>query len=154
MGEPRDHVRREPLPWQRQPDPWYTECGRKVGNLATISHSQWELLYREWAEMAAAWRKSHGSARPPGVRAPNVCQVCWDRARYYPTFREDPLRAMQAAIERGSEQERGRLFVELRALGVLYRENSGRFTELFQAEWDWAVVEAAERRGGRSWGPR
>lgn len=128
-----DHVLREALPWRETAT--VTECGRPAGKLPTITRSQWHAAAREWNTLVRSWRRA-GANRPPGVTPPNICQVCWDTAARWPTWRQDPVRALAREIEQigyGEREKHRRLRLELLALGQMFAADPGRFAELLDA---------------------
>jgi hypothetical protein len=144
------HVRREALPWREALEK--TECGRPNGGRETISRAQWRRVYIEYTELCQAWYRARRAEQPrpatwgrPPVPFPNICKTCWDTAVRWPTFAENPARALEREIDAGGYPgpEWDRLCLELMALDALRQDNPDRFAWLLRE----LPLEVLRRRG-------
>jgi hypothetical protein len=131
---PLDHVQRPELPW-RTPEQAMTECGLPANSYPTITRS----------ELAKRW-KDFGQQRT----AMTVCMTCFDTAKRWRTWQQDPLDGIQRALRQepspyrfgvaaggfrtGDEQpvpsSKSPLRAELRALAILAERHSDEFHAL------------------------
>ena len=119
--EIREHIARPPLPWRPESD--LTECGKPAGEFKSV-------LSRVEAK---AKIKAQGRARA----AFTTCMTCWDTVDRWPTWDEDPVKAMAREFQHvgylHAHQRDARLHQELVAIAELVRRNADELRELIEA---------------------
>ncbi len=134
MKEPVDHILRPRLPWRHPDEAPITECGFDATKVTTLTRA--EFFQRE---------KDLGKQR----LAMLTCMTCWDTARRWPTWDDDPRLALQREIEwergpyyytRGRDNHGQRLKEELIAINDLIETHREEFESIIstrerQREW-------------------
>ena len=128
-ADPLDHVRRPDLPWRAAT---FTECGRPLADVKS---------YIERDELIERLRKD-GQART----AYTVCMTCWQTARRWKTFAEDPVQAIHREVYGYRVGEEEQLRVELRGLAALADKYREEFDEFVQGMGQTARFERRRNR--------
>lgn len=147
VKEPVDHILRPRLPWRSPDEPSVTECGYDASKVKTLTRA--EYFQR---------RKDLGDQRS----AMFTCMTCSQTAGRYPTWIDDPRRAIEREVvwECGSgylgrnSDRRGQLLRdELMAIAALIEAHPDEFQSLIadmvqRREWleKKAVLESGRRR--------
>ncbi len=136
MAPPKDHVRRETLPW-RAPES-RTECGRQINAVAsTISRAEWREIAREWTALERDYRQARMTI-PASIQRPNLCGTCWTKAAQHPTWERQPMAALYRFLDdwtspwvtAESKPAAEQIAKELWALGRLAQAYPAQFQQL------------------------
>lgn len=131
MKEPVDHILRPRLPWRAPSEPAVTECGYDASKVTTLTREEF-----------FARQKDMGKQRCALV----TCMTCSDAAKRWPTWEEDPRKALEREIqwECGWRKlaEGTRLRDELRALASLVAAHHDEYRALIERQ-AWNEMKAA-----------
>ena len=116
MKEPVDHILRPRLPW-RAGEGAITECGYDASKVKTLSREEYFSLLKDLGQQRMALL---------------TCMTCSSTAHRWPTWEEDPRKALEREIswEAGSrrfEDRGGRLKEELLAIAALIEAHCEEF---------------------------
>jgi hypothetical protein len=125
--DPLDHVNRPLLPWRTVEQ---TECGLDT-NRPVITRDEFQARFKRLGRRRTAM---------------TVCMTCWGTATRWPSFDEDPVRAVQ----RETYMMRSPLGFreELLALAELVANHRGEFEALVAALRGTVDLAGARRRRG------
>lgn len=137
MKEPVDHILRPRLPWRSDSDPAITECGYDASKVKTLTREEFRQRLKDYGKQRTAIL---------------TCMTCSDTAQRYPTWEEDPRRALEREIVwecgwRGGDRRGTRLKDELNAIAALIEQNAEQFATIkanIEHRRDW-IEKKAER---------
>lgn len=134
MKEPVDHILRPILPW-RAGEPGITECGYDASKVKTLTREEFDQRVKDLGRQRTAML---------------TCMTCYDTAKRWGTWDDDPRRALDREITwewgggyRARDDRGQRLKDELLAIAALI--------ETHREEFDAHIHETA---GRRSWNER
>jgi hypothetical protein len=122
---PLDHVERPALPWRPAR---LTECGLPVESFPTIDREAFQARLRELGQQRSGLL---------------TCMTCFDTARRWPAFEDDPVGALGRETYQGRRGGDG-FRNELLAIAALIAAHRQEFAELLEAIG--GTVNLAERR--------
>lgn len=128
MKEPVDHILRPRLPWRSPDEPAVTECGYDASKVKTLTRPEFLQRVKDLGQQRAAMI---------------TCMTCSQTAARYPTWEEDPRRALEREIVwecggwRGEKRGR-RLRDELAAIAALI--------EMYAIDFETIKANAEQRR--------
>ena len=137
MKEPVDHIERPRLPWRSPDEPAVTECGYDASKVKTLTRDEFFARLKDYGKQRTALL---------------TCMTCVDTARRWPTWDDEPRKAMEREIswEVGWRRRKNghRLKDELLAIETLIANNREEFDDLLTAmrerqEW----LERKKRQG-------
>ncbi|MEQ7008402.1 hypothetical protein ABN028_19710 [Actinopolymorpha sp. B17G11] len=82
-SEALDHVLRPPLPWRKES---LTECGLDPASFQTITRDEFIAKVKDLGQKRSAM---------------TTCMTCWDTARRWPTWEQDPPRRLSREVKWG-----------------------------------------------------
>jgi hypothetical protein len=121
VKEPVDHILRPSLPWRSPSEPAITECGFDASKVKTLTRA--DFFQR---------LKDYGQQRTALV----TCMTCSDTARRWPTWEDDPRKALEREIawECGWRKRdvEPRLRDEMLAIAALVEAHPDQFAALLE----------------------
>src|ERR1044071_1722492 len=107
-----DHMRRPPLPWRREQR--FTECGRRITDATKIiSRDQLAERLRDWGQQRTSLF---------------TCMTCWQTARRWKTFAEDPMDGLRRECYSGAD-DADQFRIEMRAVEILVEAHRDEFED-------------------------
>lgn len=136
MKEPVDHILRPRLPWRSPDEPAVTECGYDASKVKTLTRDEFFARLGDYGQQRTAVL---------------TCMTCMETARRWPTWDEDPRKALEREITWEIRwRERGqRLRDELAAIERLVEAHKDEFAALLEEERsraEWRAKQAAKRK--------
>lgn len=131
MKEPVDHILRPALPW-RIGEPGITECGYDASKVKTLTRDEFNERVKDLGKQRMAMV---------------TCMTCYDTAKRWGTWEDDPRRALDREITweygggyRAREDRGSRLRDELVAIAALIEAHRDEFdttitTNVQRREW-------------------
>lgn len=118
MREPVDHIERPRLPWRSLAESALTECGNDVAQVKTLTRAEYFKRLKDYGQQRTAML---------------TCMTCMTTAYRWPSWDEDPRRAIEREVnwECLWHGERGhRLHDELVAISLLIQAHRAEFDQL------------------------
>ena len=140
MKEPLDHIERPRLPWRAKNEPSITECGHDASKVTTVTRDEFFTRFKEYGEQRTSLF---------------TCMTCMQTARAWPTWEENPGRALEREIHwevarSGNKTHRHRLTEELLAIALLIDLHRDEFATLLeQQKWRQRVERLESAREAR-----
>lgn len=131
MKEPVDHILRPRLPWRSPSDPAITECGYDASKVKTLSREEFSRRFKDFGRQRTALM---------------TCMTCSDAATRWPTWEDDPRKALEREINwecgwRSRDQDT-RLRDELRAIATLLADHADEYRAILERQ-AWVEKKAA-----------